>query len=74
MPMASRPRLGGSLPGSAKHRRRKDRREGHSMVMSPQKITPFFTLTGQAEEAMMFYMMSLFEHAELLSIQRYGPH
>ena len=37
-----------------------------------QKITTFLTFTGQAEEAMDFYV-SIFERSEVLSIERYGP-
>ncbi|HLJ68601.1 MAG TPA: VOC family protein [Chloroflexota bacterium] len=37
-----------------------------------QTITTFLTFTGQAEEAMRFYI-SLFEGSEVLSIERYGP-
>ncbi|HZU12502.1 MAG TPA: VOC family protein [Chloroflexota bacterium] len=40
--------------------------------MSTQKITPFLTFFGTAEEAMNFYV-SLFDHSEVLSIERYGP-
>jgi predicted 3-demethylubiquinone-9 3-methyltransferase (glyoxalase superfamily) len=40
--------------------------------MSNQKITPFLMFTGQAEEAMNYYL-SIFERSEILSIQRYGP-
>lgn len=43
------------------------------MVTSQQKITPLLTFMGQAEEALTFYM-SLFDHAEIVSIRRYGPH
>lgn len=43
------------------------------MVTSQQKITPFLTFMGQAEEAMTFYV-SLFDDAEIVSIRRYGPH
>jgi predicted 3-demethylubiquinone-9 3-methyltransferase (glyoxalase superfamily) len=42
------------------------------MVVSPQKITPFLMFSGQAEEAMTFYM-SLFDRSEVLDIRRYGP-
>ncbi len=42
------------------------------MVTSRQKIATFLTFFGQAEEAMNFYV-SLFDQAEVLSIQRYGP-
>lgn len=37
-----------------------------------QKITTFLTFTGQAEEAMNFYV-SLLDGSEVLSIDRYGP-
>jgi predicted 3-demethylubiquinone-9 3-methyltransferase (glyoxalase superfamily) len=37
-----------------------------------QKITTFLTFTGQAEEAMEFYI-SLFERSEVRSIERHGP-
>jgi predicted 3-demethylubiquinone-9 3-methyltransferase (glyoxalase superfamily) len=37
-----------------------------------QKITPFLTFVGQAEEAMNFYV-SLFDGSEVRSIERYGP-
>jgi predicted 3-demethylubiquinone-9 3-methyltransferase (glyoxalase superfamily) len=37
-----------------------------------QKITTFMTFTGQAEEALRFYL-SLFEGSEVLHIERYGP-
>ncbi len=43
------------------------------MVTSRQTIAPFLTFMGQAEEAMTFYV-SLFDHAEIVSIRRYGPH
>ncbi len=39
----------------------------HSM----QKITTFFMFDGQAEEAMNYYL-SVFDQAEILSINRYG--
>lgn len=37
-----------------------------------QKITPFLTYVGTAEEAMNFYI-SLFPQSEVLGIERYGP-
>jgi predicted 3-demethylubiquinone-9 3-methyltransferase (glyoxalase superfamily) len=37
-----------------------------------QKITTFLTFTGQAEEAMNFYI-SLFDGSEVRTIDRYGP-
>jgi predicted 3-demethylubiquinone-9 3-methyltransferase (glyoxalase superfamily) len=40
--------------------------------VSNQKITPFLMFTGRAEEAMNYYI-SIFDNAEILSIQRYGP-
>lgn len=40
--------------------------EGH------QKIIPFLMFTGQAEEAMNFYI-SVFDNAEIIQITRYGP-
>lgn len=42
------------------------------MTVSPQKITPFLMFSGQAEDAMNFYV-SLFDQAEVLDIRRYGP-
>jgi predicted 3-demethylubiquinone-9 3-methyltransferase (glyoxalase superfamily) len=36
------------------------------------KITPFLMFTGQAEEAINFYM-SIFEQSEIVNITRYGP-
>jgi Uncharacterized protein conserved in bacteria len=42
------------------------------MLNAGQKITPFLTFDGQAEEAMNFYV-SLFEQSEIVSITRYGP-
>ncbi len=36
-----------------------------------QKITPFLMFSGQAEEAMNFYV-SAFESSEIISITRYG--
>lgn len=41
------------------------------MNRSNQKITTFLMFTGQAEEAMNFYI-SLFEQSEIINIQRYG--
>ena len=41
------------------------------MAVSPQKITPFLMFSGQAEEAMTFYV-SLFDDSEVLAIRRYG--
>ncbi|NJJ41539.1 VOC family protein [Paenibacillus apii] len=40
--------------------------------MQEQKIMTFFMFSGQAEEAMNFYI-SLFDGSEVLHIQRYGP-
>jgi predicted 3-demethylubiquinone-9 3-methyltransferase (glyoxalase superfamily) len=37
-----------------------------------QKITTFLMFEGKAEEAMTFYQ-SLFPHAEVLSLIKYGP-
>ena len=42
------------------------------MTVSSQKIIPFFTFSGQSEEAMNFYG-GLFAGFEVLSIRRYGP-
>ena len=42
------------------------------MVTSTQTITTFLTFSGNAEEAMTFYV-SLFDQSEVLDIQRYGP-
>jgi predicted 3-demethylubiquinone-9 3-methyltransferase (glyoxalase superfamily) len=42
------------------------------MATSEQKIVPFLTFMGQAEEAMTFYV-GLFENSEVLQVQRYGP-
>jgi len=36
-----------------------------------QKITPFLWFTGNAEEAMTFYV-SIFKNAKIVSIRRYG--
>jgi len=38
---------------------------------SKQKVTTFLMFSGKAEEAMNYYV-SVFEQAEILSIQRYG--
>jgi predicted 3-demethylubiquinone-9 3-methyltransferase (glyoxalase superfamily) len=40
-------------------------------IATPQKITTFLMFEGNAEEAMTFYM-SLFDGAEVVSINRYG--
>lgn len=40
--------------------------------MTRVKIAPFLTYTGAAEEAMNLYV-SLFDGAEVISIERYGP-
>ncbi|MFD1773030.1 VOC family protein [Paenibacillus rhizophilus] len=40
--------------------------------MQDQKITTFLMFSGQAEEAMNFYI-SLFDGSEVLHIKRYGP-
>lgn len=42
------------------------------MGTSTLQITPMLTFTGQAAEAMNFYV-SLFDQSEVLDIQRYGP-
>ena len=42
------------------------------MVTPQQKITPFLMFSGEAEEAMRFYV-SLFDRSEVLAIRRYGP-
>jgi predicted 3-demethylubiquinone-9 3-methyltransferase (glyoxalase superfamily) len=39
--------------------------------ISKQKITTFLMFSGQAEEAMHYYI-SVFDQAEILSMQRYG--
>jgi predicted 3-demethylubiquinone-9 3-methyltransferase (glyoxalase superfamily) len=39
--------------------------------ISKQKITTFLMFSGQAEQAMNYYV-SVFDQAEILSIQRYG--
>jgi predicted 3-demethylubiquinone-9 3-methyltransferase (glyoxalase superfamily) len=36
------------------------------------EVTPFLMFTGQAEEAMNFYV-GLFENSQVLSIKRHGP-
>lgn len=41
------------------------------MELAKQKITTFLMFDGRAEEAMNFYV-SVFDRAEILSIQRYG--
>ncbi len=41
------------------------------MDHAKQKITTFLMFSGKAEEAMNYYV-SIFEQAEILSIQRYG--
>jgi predicted 3-demethylubiquinone-9 3-methyltransferase (glyoxalase superfamily) len=41
------------------------------MDKSNQKISTFLMFTGQAEEAMNYYI-SLFEQSEIISIQHYG--
>src|SRR2546423_13680478 len=47
-------------------------REGaFSVEQSKQKITTFLMFDGKAEEAMNYYV-SVFDQAEILSIQRYG--
>lgn len=40
--------------------------------MTRQKISPFLTFVGAAEEAMTFYT-SLFDDSSVLNIERYGP-
>lgn len=42
------------------------------MEQTSQKIKTFLMFSGQAEEAMNFYV-SLFEHSQITSIKRYGP-
>jgi predicted 3-demethylubiquinone-9 3-methyltransferase (glyoxalase superfamily) len=42
-----------------------------SVEYSKQKITTFLMFDGQAEEAMNYYV-SVFDQAEIVSIQRYG--
>lgn len=46
--------------------------DGPAEEASRQKVTTFFMFYGQAEEAMEFYL-SLFDDAEVKSIDRYGP-
>jgi len=47
--------------------------KGHFVVdQSKQKVTTFLMFDGKAEEAMNYYV-SVFDQAEILSIQRYGP-
>ena len=41
------------------------------MDYAKQKITTFLMFDGKAEEAMNYYV-SIFDHAEILSIHRYG--
>ncbi len=41
------------------------------MEVQKQKITTFLMFSGKAEEAMNYYI-SVFDQAEILSIQRYG--
>ena len=42
------------------------------MLASRQKVTSLLMFSGQAEEAMSFYL-SLFDESQVLSIRRYGP-
>lgn len=42
------------------------------MEQSKQKVTTFLMFDGKAEEAMKYYV-SVFDQAEILSIERYGP-
>ena len=42
------------------------------MALSKQKVTTFLMFEGKAEEAMNYYI-SVFDQAEILSIERYGP-
>lgn len=42
------------------------------MATLEQKLVPFLTFAGKAEEAMRFYV-SLFDRSEVLSVQRWGP-
>ncbi|OPA73234.1 hypothetical protein BVG16_29580 [Paenibacillus selenitireducens] len=42
------------------------------MSHSTPKITTFLMFSGQAEEAMNYYI-SIFDDSEILQIQRYGP-
>jgi predicted 3-demethylubiquinone-9 3-methyltransferase (glyoxalase superfamily) len=44
----------------------------NSPTQTATTITPFLMFTGQAEEAMRFYV-SLFKSAEIMSLNRYGP-
>jgi len=41
------------------------------MDHAPHKITPVLMFAGQAEEAMTYYL-SVFDHAEILTLERYG--
>jgi predicted 3-demethylubiquinone-9 3-methyltransferase (glyoxalase superfamily) len=41
-------------------------------AIAPQKVTTFLMFEGNAEEAMTFYV-SLFDDAEVLAVDRYGP-
>ena len=43
-----------------------------SVDHSKQKITTFLMFDGKAEEAMNYYV-SVFDQAEIVSMQRYGP-
>ncbi len=38
----------------------------------PKSVTPFLMFTGQAEEAMAFYV-SVFAGSRIASLERYGP-
>lgn len=42
------------------------------MVDTKQRVTTFLMFDGKAEEAMNYYV-ALFDQAEILSIQHYGP-
>jgi len=42
------------------------------MEQSKQKVKTFLMFDGKAEEAMNYYV-SIFDQAEILSIERYGP-
>ena len=42
------------------------------MEQSKQKVTTFLMFDGKAEEAINYYV-SIFDHTEILSIERYGP-
>jgi predicted 3-demethylubiquinone-9 3-methyltransferase (glyoxalase superfamily) len=44
----------------------------HAMYNWQMALTPFLMFTGQAEEAMRFYV-STFPDAEILEVERYGP-